>query len=162
MDAFFGFQVAVGVFAVDLEGYGFDACFVAVQIVQDFYGEAFALGPSGVHAVEHAGPVAAFGSAGPCVQLQDGVVAVVFSGQEGFDFHGLQFVYEGVQFALYLRDEGGVAFFVAHFNEGFDVLVLLTQVFVVFGLVFQIFKLPHAFLGFFGVVPVAGGFHFTF
>jgi len=96
--SFFGLQVAVSVFAVYLEGNGFDSGFVSVEVIEDFQGKALAFRPSGIHTVKHAAPVAAFCSACACVEFEDSAVFIVFSCKEGADTQRFQFVREGIQF----------------------------------------------------------------
>ena len=156
------FQIAVGVLSVHLEGHGFDACLVAVQIIQDLHGKALVLGPAGVHPVQHTGPVAALGAARACVQLQDRVVPVVFAGKQGPDRHGIQLRGEALQLLLHLRDQGRIVFLISHLDQSLDVLVLLREGRVVLCFILQILKLLHALLGFLGVVPVARSLHLSF
>ena len=61
-------EIAVGVLALDHNGGGLDARLVALLIVHDLIGEAVALGPAGVHPVEHLGPVLGLGAAGAGVE----------------------------------------------------------------------------------------------
>ena len=61
--SFYGLQVAVSVFAVYLEGNGFDSGFVSVEVIEDFQGKALAFRPSGIHTVQHVHPVTCLRSA---------------------------------------------------------------------------------------------------
>ena len=124
MDALLGFQIPVGIGAVDLESHRLDARLVPVQEVQHFQIEALALRPSGVHAVEHAAPVAALCAACARVELQDGIVGIVLAGEQGADAQLLELRDELVQFAADVGNQGGVVLLVSHLDEGQDVLIL--------------------------------------
>ena len=69
--AAFGFQLAIGVVALDLEGAGLDAGLFAVMLVEHFDLEFALVGPARVHAHQHRGPVLAFGAAGAGIDLHD-------------------------------------------------------------------------------------------
>ena len=112
------FQVAVGVEAVDAQGGAFDAAFVSRQLVQQLHLEAPALRPAGVHALEHAGPVLGLQAAGAGVQGEDGVVGVVFAGQQLGQLQGIQLLDEAAGGGLRLGGEVLVIFFQGQFHGG--------------------------------------------
>ena len=127
VDALLGLQITVSILTVDLKGHRLDTGLVSVQIVQHFHCEAVALRPACIHAVQHARPVAALGAARACVQLQNCVVSVIFSGQQGLDGHGIQLGCKGLQLRLDLRHQIRVIFLISHLNQCLNVLVLLLQ-----------------------------------
>ena len=55
--AVFALEKAIGVCALNENAGGFDACLVAVEIVENFVAQAVALDPVRVHAVEHLRPI---------------------------------------------------------------------------------------------------------
>ena len=153
MDAFFGLQIAVSVFAVDLNGNGFQTCFVAVQHIQHFHLKACFCSPFGVHTEQHVGPVAGFCAAGTSVKGNDGVVAVVFPVQHGGYVKLFVFLQEGIVHFLDFLVDAFVFFFDAHFNEREDILVFGHKTFIMFYLVFQRFELLQGFLALLHIVP---------
>ena len=82
VNSFLRLQKSVCVLSVYLESNGFHTSFISIQIVQYFDGKALALSPACVHTVQHAAPVAGFCSAGSCIQLNDGILAVILSGEK--------------------------------------------------------------------------------
>ena len=70
-------EEAVGVFALDDDIRGLEAGFFAVLIVHDLVGEAVALGPAGVHTVQHLAPVLRLSAARTRVEGDERVQAVV-------------------------------------------------------------------------------------
>ena len=85
VNAFFGFQVTVSILAIDLERNRLHTGLIAIQKIEFLDGKAFALCPSGVHTVQHTAPVARFRSACTCIQFDNCVVFVKFTGQQCFD-----------------------------------------------------------------------------
>ena len=86
MHAAFPGQHAVGVFAFDLHGGGFDARFFAGRGIENGRAKAFFLRPAQIHAQKHFGPVLRFGAAGAGLDGDDGVQAVAFAGEKSFGF----------------------------------------------------------------------------
>ena len=66
---FLGFQIAIGILAVDLERHGLDARLVSVQHIQRIHLISLLFRPSRIHTIEHAAPVAALRAAGARIQL---------------------------------------------------------------------------------------------
>ena len=81
MHAAFAREHAVGVFALNLHGGGFDARFFAGRGIKHGGAESLLLGPAEIHAQKHLGPVLRFGAAGTGLDGDDGVQAVVFAGE---------------------------------------------------------------------------------
>ena len=82
MDAFLRFQVAVGIFAVDLQGDGLKSRLVAIQEIKHLGRKALFVRPALVHTIQHTAPVHRLGTTRARVQLEDRVAAVVLAGQE--------------------------------------------------------------------------------
>ncbi len=78
----FGFQPAVGVATLDLEGAALDASLFTGALLQPAHLEAAPLGPARVHARQHLGPVLRLGATGAGVDLDIGVVGVGLAGQQ--------------------------------------------------------------------------------
>ena len=70
-------EIAVGVFALDVDGRLLDAGRAAVLAVGDLGLEALGLGPHQIHPQQHLGPVAGLGPARPGVDRHEGVAVVV-------------------------------------------------------------------------------------
>ena len=98
VDAAFGLQVAVGVFAGDLEGGPLDAGFVAGLDVEDFGFHAVLLDPALIHAHEHVGPIAGFGAASATVDGEVGIAAVELPAEEAADFELIEDLSEVMEF----------------------------------------------------------------
>ena len=158
--ALFRLEIAVGVFPVHLKGDGFDARLIAVQIIQDLYAEALFLGPSGIHAVEHAAPVAALRSARTGVQFQNRIVFIILSRQKSTDTQRLKLRRKGIQLAADLLDHAFILFLIPHLNQGFNVLILGFQTIDLIHCILEIFQLLHLLIGIIGVIPEAGSLHF--
>jgi len=67
------------------------------------------LGPAGVHALQHLGPILRLGAAGAGVDLDEGVVAVGLAGQQAFDLAALGLRRHRLQGGHGVRHHGGVA-----------------------------------------------------
>jgi hypothetical protein len=79
----FGLGIAIGVLALDQQSRRLDARLLAGMIVDQLDLHAVALGPARVHALQHLGPVLAFGAAGAGIDLDIGVVGVGLAGKKG-------------------------------------------------------------------------------
>ena len=110
-------QIAVCIFTVHLEGDGLDSRFVSVQQIQDLHGESLLVDPSGVHAVEHAAPVAGLGSARSGMEGHDRVIAVIGPGQERLDPHGFKCLHELLHVILHVGKDRFVIVFVGHVDQ---------------------------------------------
>ena len=95
--------------------------------VQDLVGEAVALHPAGVHAVEHLGPVLGLGAAGAGVELEDGVGAVVLPGEEGVQVGLLHLLLQAVIALGDLGEQGVVVLLHGHLHQGGQILPLPLQ-----------------------------------
>ena len=63
VDALFGAQVAVGIFAIHRDGHALDPGFFAFGHVQNFGLETAPFDPAQVHAFQHGGPIVRIGAA---------------------------------------------------------------------------------------------------
>ena len=79
MNTLFGFEIAVGIFSVNLEGNGLDARLIAIQIIQHIHCKTMFVRPSGIHTVQHARPVAGLCSACSRMERHDRIILIVFS-----------------------------------------------------------------------------------
>jgi hypothetical protein len=77
MDSRFLGQMAEGIIPFDTDGDAFNAGLFPRKKIEDFRGVSLALGVAQVHPQEHLSPVLGFGAAGPRVDRQDGVAAVI-------------------------------------------------------------------------------------
>jgi hypothetical protein len=77
MDPRFLAQMAEGIVAFDADSNALDTGLFPGKEVKDFRGISLALGIAKVHPQQHLSPVLGFGAAGPRVDRQDGVAAVI-------------------------------------------------------------------------------------
>ena len=82
MDAAFGLGIAIGILALDQHRRRFDPRLFARLIFDQLDLEAALFGPAAVHALEHFGPVLAFGAAGAGMDFDIGVVGVGFAREQ--------------------------------------------------------------------------------
>ena len=157
VDAGLAFQVAVGIFPGDNDGGGLDAGLVPIQIVDGLKLKLVALGPAHVHAVEHLAPVLGLGAAGPGVEIEDGVAAVILPGEQGGQTGLLQSALQLAIALLHLRQQGGVVLLDSHLHQGAQILPLGHKPGVVGQLVFQLLGALEHLLGLLQVVPKALG-----
>src|SRR5690606_22110307 len=80
-----GLHPAIGIVALDQDGGRLDAGLLAIVQFDGFDLHLPALGPAGVHAQQHAGPILAFGAAGARMDFDIAVIAVDFAREQGFD-----------------------------------------------------------------------------
>ena len=132
MDAFFRFQIAIGVFAFDAEGSALDARFITGLHIQDGQFVAIAFSPAGVHADEHLCPVLSFRTAGTGVEGDEGVALVVFAGQEEPYFPLFDVLEQVVVLLFNVFGKGGVAVFHGHFQIVAEVISFADEFFVAF------------------------------
>jgi hypothetical protein len=114
MDAAFAGEHAVGVFTFDLDCGGFYAGFFAGGGIQDGGAKTLLFGPAQIHAQKHFGPVLRLGATGAWLYGDDGVEAVVFSGEESLRFQVGDVSIGGGDFFGYIFQERialGVVFF---------------------------------------------------
>ena len=137
MNTFFRFQITVGVLSVHLEGYGFHTGLITIKVVQYFQCKAFFLCPSAVHTVKHSAPVAGFCSAGSCVQLDDGILAVVLSGKKCLHTDAVKACLELVQHFLDLRDDLRIILLISHLDHGFHIFHLCFQIMVCLNIILE-------------------------
>ena len=149
------FQIAVGVKALHQDGGGFDARLVPVQVVQNLVGEALLFNVHGVHPVQHLGPVLGLGAAGPGVEGEDGVAAVILPGEKGGKGHGLHLLLEGVGVPKGLLVDRAVLLPHPQLHQGEGVLVKGGEAAVAFQLPLHRPRPLEDFLGGLGVVPKA-------
>ena len=157
MDAVFPAKIAVGILALDHNGGGFQAGFVALLIVHDLIGEAVALGPAGVHPVEHLCPVLCLGAACAGMKRENGVGGIVLAGEQGLEPGGLHALDEGGVFFLQFGEEGLVLFLVAHLAQDHHVVPGGAALGLGLQLVLFLLELLQDFLGVLRVVPKAVG-----
>lgn len=157
MHAAFTGEHAVGVFAFDLYRGGFDACFFTRGGIENRGAETFLLGPAQIHAQEHFGPVLRFGAAGAGFHSDDGVEAIVFTGQQGF---GFKFGEIGVRRCQFFGDVfekritlGVVFFFLGEAEVRFDVAFFSIEGRFRVYAVFDLFALLQRFLGLGLILP---------
>jgi len=127
VDAAFGFEIAEGIGAGDEEGGGFVAGFIAFEGVDEGIGKVVGIAPAGVHAEEHAGPVAGFGAAGAGVDGEVGVAAVEFAAEGAFEFEAFVCMDEGGGVLGNISGKGLVALGGGEFDEAKGISNLLTH-----------------------------------
>ena len=83
------------------------------------------LGPADIHPLQHLGPVAGFGAAGTCVDLEERVVGVGLAVEKGLEFGRPRAGLQRLQRRLGLGHDLVVALGLAHRHELDVVLELL-------------------------------------
>ena len=149
-------EEAVGVFALDDDIGGLEAGLFAVLIVHDLIGKAVALGPPGIHAVQHLAPVLRFSAARARVEGNQRVVFIVLAGQQGgkllLGHTFLQFLITGLQ----LFEHGFVVLFDRHFADGEQIFAQAVHFFIGFDLALECAHPRHDLLAFIRIVPKSG------
>jgi hypothetical protein len=148
-------EVAIGVVPLDEDGRGLDARLVAVLVVQQLIGKAVALGPTGIHAVEHLRPVLGLGAAGAGVESEDGVVGVIFPGEQGRQAAVADLLFQGLIALGHLVQLAGVILLLGHFAQGQGVLPVGDQVVILLDLILQPLDLLGNALAALHIVPKA-------
>ena len=114
-----------------------------------------ALSPAGVHAVEHLGPVLGLGAACTGVEGENGVIGVVFTGQQRCQTPLADFLFQVLVPAGDFRQQGGVVLLLGHFAQGHGVLPLGHQPVILLDAVLQTLDLLGHLLAVLDVVPEA-------
>ena len=114
-----------------------------------------ALGPAGVHAVEHLGPVLGLGAARAGVDGEYGVVRVVLAGEQGGEAHGLQLALELGVVRLQLAEHGVVVLLQRHLADDHEVVPGGAELFVFFALLLELLEALLHLLAPVDVVPEA-------
>src|SRR3954463_6100253 len=86
MDAPLGLRKSVGIFTAKDQSSAFDSRRFARQDIIDFHFPAAGFSPALIHAHEHIGPIARFGSASAGVDADDAVALVVGPVEENLQF----------------------------------------------------------------------------
>ena len=157
MDAHFALQITKGILPFDEDIGAFDARFLAADIVQDLIAEAPALGPVGIHPVQHAGPVLGLGAAGPGVEGHDGVVFIIFPFEQGGEFFFLQHGLEFVVILLHFLVQAFLALLQSHVDQLQGVVIQALQLFIAGGFVLQLLDPLQHLLGLLWLIPEARG-----
>ena len=116
-----------------------------------------ALRPAGIHPVEHLAPVLGFGAAGACLEGDQGIVAVVLTGEERFKTRLLHLLLQVFIAGLQLVEHRLVIFLNGHLADGHHVVPLGDHMGIALHLSLQLARALHHLLGGFLVVPEAGG-----
>lgn len=148
-------QVAVSVLTGNHQRGSLDAGLVAVLIVHGLALEAVAVRPALIHAQQHRGPVLGLRAAGPRVDGEHTVVAVVLPAEEGGQPGGLHVLLQGGVALLQLLQHGVVVLLHAHLAEHQQVLHRAQALVVGLNLVLEVLDALRDLLGLLHVVPEA-------
>ena len=148
-------EVAVGIVTLDEDGGGLDARLVAGLIVHELIGVAVALGPAGIHAVEHLRPVLRLGAAGAGVEGQNRVVRVVLAGEKRGQTALADLLFELFIALDHVGQLGRVVLLLRHLAERERVLPLRIQAVLLADAVLQTFDLLGDLLAVLQIVPEA-------
>ena len=157
MDTILPLQKTVGVLALDHDIRRLEARLVPFQVVQDLVGEAVALGPAGIHPVEHLAPVLGLCAAGTGVKAHQGIVLVIMAGEQGLQAAGLHLLLQDLEALLQFLQHGVVVFLGGHFADGHHVLPGGDHFLVALDLGLGLLDLDGHLLALLRVVPEAGG-----
>ena len=155
VNAVLTFQVAVGVLTLDEDGGGLDARFFTGFVVHQLIGVAVALGPAGVHAVEHLRPVLGLGAAGAGVEGEDGVVGVILAGEQGGQTALADLLLELFVALHHVGQLRGVVLLLCHLAQGQGILPLADQTVMLLDLVLQTLDLLAHLLAALQIIPEA-------
>ena len=150
-----GLEVAVGVAARGTQRGVLDTGFFAVRHVNDVGRESTRIGPTGVHAQQHLGPVLGFGTAGAGLDGQEGVMFVVLVTQQQLKLKRGQTVFQGADFARDFLQEVGIVG-VKKVKQADHVVRFGIQLIPKDDFVLDPAVAPHDIAGAVGVVPEAG------
>ena len=117
-------EIPVGILPFYLKGHTLDPCHIPFQVVQDFHVVSFFLSPAGVHAVQHACPVAGLRAARPCVERHDRIVAVIGSREECTDPKLFKFFFKSAEFLFDLLHGFLIRLLLAHLDEQEHILIV--------------------------------------
>ena len=159
MNTLLGFQITVGVLSVHLEGYRFHTGLITVQHIQHLNAVAVGLGPAGVHAVEHLGPVLRLGAAGAGVEGQDRVAVVVLTVEHRHELQLIDGLLHTVDSLLALSGEGGVVLLLDHLQQGLGLLILGGELAEALQLIFDLTHLTDDLLAALLIIVEAGHRH---
>ena len=162
MDTVLPVEEAVSILTFNHDGGGLDAGLVPLLIVHDFVGEPVALGPPGIHAVEHLGPILGLRAASAGVEGQNGIGGIVFPGQQRLQPGGFHALNQRVVLLFQFGQEGLVLLLVAHFAQDHHVLPRGTALGLGLQLTFELLELLQHPLRLFRVVPKAVGSTLSF
>ena len=148
-----GLEITKRILTIDLDRYGLDPCLVTVQEIQYLGLVLHLIRPPAIHPVKHAAPVTRFGSACPCVETQNGITFVVFSGKQSTHTQLLQLSLKFLKHLPNLRDQGFIILLVSHLDQHLDILILLLQASIKLHGILQVLGLLHQFRRTVGIVP---------
>ena len=109
--------------------------------------------PAGVHAVEHLGPVLRLGPAGPGVEGEDGVGAIILPGEQGGQLGLLDSGLQLGKALLHLWDQALILHLIAQLAQGHQVLPLVLAFLLAVDLAAQLLDPLLDLLGLLQVVP---------
>ena len=133
------FQITVSICSVYLESNRFDTCLIAVQIIQHFQGKSFLICPAAVHTVKHTAPVTGLCSACTCIQLNDSILTVIFSGEKCLDTDIVKILLKLIQHFLNLRNQCRIVLLISHLDHGFHIFHLCNQILIGLHVIFHVF-----------------------
>ncbi len=73
--------------------------------------------PAQVHAQQHLGPVLGLGAAGACLDIEEGIVGIEFTGEHAAEFEFGNALVERVDIGRYRIDRVFIALFDGHFEQ---------------------------------------------
>jgi hypothetical protein len=117
MNTALGLHVSIGVLTRGGEGGALDAGFFTGLEVDQFQLEALALNPAGVHAEEYLRPVLGLGAAGPGIDGDDGILAVVLAVQHQLEGKALRPLVQILRLAAEVGKSSRVVFRNGHLQE---------------------------------------------
>ena len=155
VDAILALEQAVGIRALDQDAGRFDAGLVAVEIVEDLIAESMGLDPVRVHPIEHRGPVLRLGAARACLEGDDGVVAVIFAGEQRLQPFPLHLFLKRLVALDQLVQHRVVIFLDRHLADRHQIVPMGTHLLITLDLGLQLTGLPRDLLRGVGIVPKA-------
>ena len=154
----FRLHPAMGIVALEQQGRGLEARFIARRLFDELDLKLASLRPARIHAGEHARPVAAFGTAGARVNFDEGVVGVSLAREQRLDLPALAFGLQGLELGNALGLDLCIALGFREFDKSHRVLELPLKARKAIQAIFKLRALAHDLLRGVGIVPEIGVF----
>ena len=109
--------------------------------------------PGGVHSVKHLAPVLCFGAAGTCMESDDCVAFIIFTGEKSCELELINILFKFFNFRKSFVIKGRIVFLKGNFDKGHCVLIAGFKIFMGIDFSVKLAELALNFCGSFNVVP---------
>ena len=156
VNAVFGLEEAVGVFALHDNGGGFQSGILAVKPVDKGVFVIVAGSPRSIHTVKHLAPVLCLGAARTSMEGENGVVVVIFSGEQGGQLYAVDVLGKLINLRKGFFVKVVILLLGSHFYKSHGVVVAVLKILVRSNFAVE---LAHFFLNLgrcFNIIPKVG------